>query len=370
MFGKEPVEGGLYETSEFRALPKGLAGTAELAGSAEERMHAATGRGVRATMDEFGRGVDERLGAMERSGRQVRTPVAHQALRDMYEEMKVKRGTEHAEYVGGKDLGTAITTIWRHLSTLAPDPSNPERMIPHPEVSAHDLRLVRRNASDKAYAASNPYEHRVLNKILSAIDEDIANVPGSPLAPEGMPLADMNRKYAAGMGQAENINDILYGKQERSVDRTTAEQKTAQQRLMRTGDETRAGLTDRVDELGQYGPEYSDELRKIRAKKAQESLRGGPETGVPIETSIARAGRMRYLLSVLGLDLGGLGGAAAGHVVGSALDAPTATAVRKVLPVAEQAGKRVTGRSGVGGDAISGIAARRGRKRREEEERQ
>lgn len=351
MFG-EPVKGGLYESAEMKGLAEGRAGTEQLAAGAEERMHRTTSEGVKATRRQYASDLDQVLS--QNSKRPFLMQNAHTGLDRLEDEITVRRG-QPGEMVADP---TGTHRAIQQIRGLLTGPGGAA------VVSGEDLLKIRKLASARAFAESDPAAGRVLSIILSDIDKDIA--AGQKTVPGGRAVADMNRSYREGMSRATQANDVLYGKRRPEVERTAAARKTAEQRLMRVGDETVAGLTDKTSELG---PEYQGEMTKIRAKKAQERIRrGDPQTSQPFERTIARAGWMRHLLGMLGLSVGGPRGFVAGEALGAMGENPLANQVRITLPVAKAAGKMTGGRVGLP-DAILSAVERKRRKKQEQETR-
>jgi hypothetical protein len=340
----EPVEGGLYETPEMQGLPEGRAGTNKLADQSQERLQNANKTRLKAARQQYGDTIDNIIKTSGPGARPV--PESHAAL-DQMEAENSSRGaiidpqtTLPKSVLMKGDEGTA-KAIEKVRAMLSRATSTGIVQAVSPEDFVKTRKLVRKMANN----AQDPAEERVYSTILGHMDKDAEQFDPR--------IKQMNTDYAQALQPVVKSNEMLFGaKNTKDIDVSESQRKRARGFLGRVGDNTQAATTDPHEDLAALGPEYSNEVKMVAAKKAQERLRrGSPEVSTSIEQSLGKERRNKMGLAAVGGAMGGLPGIAAGYVVGKVSEDPLANRIRLGLPAAETAG-RATGSSGVAADAL------------------
>lgn len=370
-FGKSPVEGGLYETPEVSQSKVGRAGVNEMADQAQTRIQEHNAGKLAASREAYGQQSDAIL--TEHAQRKYDFANLHKELNDVEAQVTASNGV-----VGDRPLKNAIDQVKAMTTKKLPASNNvagggvgwPEMEFPMGTVE--DLIKAQRVVKSQAQYGSIPTAE---NRPYRLIDH-ILNEQGKDIDPR---LRVLKADYAKTMNELGDANDILYGTQKPDVNMTAAKERAAALRIGRVGDETQAatGASQRqIEELKGIDPAYARELKLIEAKKAAERIRyGGTEVSMPIEKGMAH-GASHALLPVgaaaagakiggaVGGPVGAVIGGAAGHAAGKAIRNPLATQVRIKLPVADAAGRQLTGASGARANRLTEL-----QRLRDEEER-
>lgn len=388
----QPTRGGLYESPEMQNLPEGRQGVNALADKSATRIESANAARLKAAREQYGDTVDAVI--MEHGDQPHPTTNAHAALDQMEAENTVKAGRPDA-VVGDPGVHAAIGRVRSMLSqsgdidevatlanALKRQGVNPARLSPpqrqqilsslppdsplivrrtSPLVTAEDMVKSRKLVRQLANNAPMPTEQRVYQRVLSGMDQDAEAIDPR--------IRGMNAEFSKAMAPIEQSNEIIFGKKGRDPEVSVAQKATGSARLGRIGDDTQSATVrdPSIQRFEALGPEYANETRIMRAKKAQEKLRRGePETSTSIEKGQARGGRTYKRTVALGLALPGVG-VPLGYALDKWAENPLANKIRLGLPASDVAGK-LTGESGVGADAIGRLARKRGKKKREETE--
>lgn len=379
----EPVSGGIYDSPELQNLPVGKAGTTALADRGVSRLESANVARLKAARAQYGDAVDDVIAA--HGDRPHPTTNAHAALDQMQAENTVNGVT------GDEGTASAINKVRRMMTQQGADIDeeatlrglglDPAKVAPAhraqifsqlpPEllatkaakqISAGDMVKARKIVRSLANNAQTPSENRVYQVVLGAMDKDAELIDPR--------IKEMNAAFSRAMVPIEQSNEIMFGKQGREPELSEAQRRTGIANLSRIGEDTQAAMVRNpaVERFEQLGPEYQRETNLMRAKTAQERLRRGPpETATTIEKSVKRAAFPKR--TALGMLAGPLAPIAVpiGYAMDKYAENPLANRVRLGLPASEAVGK-MTGRSGVGMDAVARIARNRGKKKRESEE--
>ena len=395
MFG-EPVTGGIFESPDMKSVSTGRRGTGDLAERQTTRIDTANTNRLREARAQYGDAVDDVIAS--HGDRPHPTPNAHKALDAMDADNTVNgvigdegvaRATDKVRRMltqQGVDTNEQATLANVMRKTGIPETARlnpqaikallaqagPEDIVatPRQQATAGDMVKTRKIVRQLANNAPTPSENRVYQVILGAMDEDAALVDPR--------IREMNANFRKAMEPIEQSNEILFGKKGRDPGLSEAQRRTGDANFMRMGEETQAGIVREpaFQRLEQLGPEYRDASSMMRAKVAQEKLRrGDPETSTSLPHELARAfrrgGGPAAAGAIIGGKLAGPVGAAVGTAAGVGVGAyranPVANRIRIGLPASEAVGK-LSGRSAVGVDQITGIARNRGKKKRKQEE--
>lgn len=341
-FGTDPVEGGLYETPSLKGLPEGRLGTHTLADKSVTRLEGANKQRLTAARQQFGDAVDDVIA--QHGGKPQQTPLALKAVDDMQIENIRDNGTirDAGVHKGLESVRTMLMSGGK------------------PQITARDLVNARKDLRRMSNEAATPSENRVYQVVLSALDEDAVAIDPR--------IKQMNANFRKALEPIEGANEFLFNARDARLEPSPAQRDSAVGRLGRIGDDTQAGTRrdPALQRFEQLGPEYGQEALLMRAKKAQERLRRGePQTSDAIDKTLNRGP------SYFGRKLGGVFGGPIGFMAGLALDKyrqnPLANKIRLGLPAAETVGK-LSGRTAVGVDQITGIARERGKKKRKNKE--
>jgi hypothetical protein len=382
----EPVERGAFETPELKNLPEGRTGTHVLADRSVSRLEATNKGRLRAARQEFGDAVDEVIAS--HGDKPHPTTNAHKAIDAMDAENTINgvigdegvaRATDKVRRMltqQGVDMNEQATlaNVMRKAGIPEGTRLKPQAMkallaqvgpddivaTSRQQVTAGDMVKARKIVRQLANNAPTPSENRVYQVILGAMDEDAVAIDPR--------VGQMNANFRKAMEPIEQSNSFLFNKADARMEASPGQREAAIGRLGRIGDDTQAGTKrdPALQRFEQVGPPEAQEALLMRAKKAQERLRRGePQTSDAIDKTISRGP------SYMGRTLGGVFGGPLGFMAGLAIDKyrqnPLANKVRLGLPASEAAG-RLSGRSAVGVDEITGIARNRGKKKKKQEE--
>ena len=358
----QPVHGGLFESPELTELKDGRAGVNELAGKSVGRIVQAQQERLAKAREAFGEAQDSIIA--EHGDRHIPVTSSHAALDAVDRENTLNgvTGDERTAAVTGK-LRQMLTTDTGQLDYQASQAAGEPVTVKAPAVKAKDLIGIRKFVNRQARQATEPTDRYVYGKILDALGDD-----ASAADPR---IAQMNQQFKGEMQQLSAGNDALFGQKRPELRLTEAATQSAVGKLGRVGDDTQAGTIgeSRLDRAAAASPQTAQELRLMRAKKAQERLRygGEGETSTSIEKGMAHGAR-HAAAPLLGAALGGAVGHAAGAIGGAALGGmvgnPLALKLRLGLPLADTAGKVTGSRAGFTFGQMSDLA----RQRREAEQ--
>lgn len=265
----EAKASGITKDPTFKALPKGAEGFNQAASEAEEKLASHNEQLLKQARKDYGDSLDQVL--KDHADRPHVVSETHNALNQMEAENSVNGETINDNLAKAINKTRRMLTIdTNEIDRAHLAATGNVRTLRRPEVKVGDLMKVKRAVADLAEygipATPETRPYRIIDKTIARELETI-----DPR------VAEMNKKYAATMGQLEESNDILYGSQNPDVVRSTSKQKRARGLLGRVGDSTQAATLarDDIERLKELDPAYKQAIAPVEAKKAIERTRFG-----------------------------------------------------------------------------------------------
>lgn len=305
MLPGRPASGGMFDEPGYRALPEGDAGTMRMAdearrnitGNLEGRMHAA-----RQGLDSAEAFTDQQMGSqpIDTSG----------ALRKLDQ---IRREA----IANNRALDPALDQVLRRYEmALVKTQTTPAGPVHSPEITFRELRNLTKQMHEAAGYGKDPSLRTSYGKRAAGVVSELQR----GLTPE---LDQALEGYAVESEHAKGANDALIGKGVASPRQTATRVGAANSKLADVGRETKTALNRGGILEDALQPDYGDEIARLRARNAAESISFGmPNGGRPLATALRAIPQNMTALSVRAIS-------PAARVTDAALFPPEVMALRE-----------------------------------------